>query len=242
MKIPAPMDNALTSKKGNRQDGSDHTPPPTEQAECPPPGRDAIGGALRRERFGGQWTGGRIATRRRLDLFGGLVLSLAAANAGGIACDLLIGAVPPAAISAVSRRCAVRRRDDVLVGSADPAAAESGAQVRHCPKYESTQLACIGQDGIVQSCKTLWRRCRKPRRPHESRRSRNELLGLDATREILGERGFASLASVHKRGLSRTVRAGSAHGVVIRDGRTIDSVAMQGGAFPSGLPLTGVPS
>src|SRR6185312_5470428 len=37
--------------------------------------------------------------RRRLDLFGVMVLSFAAANSGGIARDLLIGAVPPAAIS-----------------------------------------------------------------------------------------------------------------------------------------------
>lgn len=44
-------------------------------------------------------SGATAATRRRLDLFGVLVLSFAAANAGGIARDLLIGAVPPAAIS-----------------------------------------------------------------------------------------------------------------------------------------------
>jgi uncharacterized membrane protein YeiH len=37
--------------------------------------------------------------KRRLDLFGVLVLSFAAGNSGGIARDLLIGAVPPAAIS-----------------------------------------------------------------------------------------------------------------------------------------------
>jgi uncharacterized membrane protein YeiH len=36
---------------------------------------------------------------RRLDLFGVLVLAFATANTGGIARDLLIGAVPPAAIS-----------------------------------------------------------------------------------------------------------------------------------------------
>src|SRR5262245_47654544 len=36
--------------------------------------------------------------RHRLDLFGVLVLAFAAATAGGIARDLLIGAVPPAAI------------------------------------------------------------------------------------------------------------------------------------------------
>jgi uncharacterized membrane protein YeiH len=37
--------------------------------------------------------------KERLDLFGVLVLSFAAASAGGITRDLLIGAVPPAAIS-----------------------------------------------------------------------------------------------------------------------------------------------
>ena len=42
---------------------------------------------------------GEAAVRHRLDLFGILVLSFAAANFGGIARDLLIGAVPPAAIS-----------------------------------------------------------------------------------------------------------------------------------------------
>ncbi len=44
-------------------------------------------------------SGATAAMRRRLDLFGVLVLSYAAANSGGIARDLLIGAVPPAAIS-----------------------------------------------------------------------------------------------------------------------------------------------
>ena len=44
-------------------------------------------------------SGALAAARRRLDLFGVLVLSFAAANSGGIVRDLLIGAVPPAAIS-----------------------------------------------------------------------------------------------------------------------------------------------
>ena len=44
-------------------------------------------------------SGATAATRKRLDLFGVLVLSFAASNAGGITRDLLIGAVPPAAIS-----------------------------------------------------------------------------------------------------------------------------------------------
>ncbi|HEY3309753.1 MAG TPA: trimeric intracellular cation channel family protein [Desulfuromonadaceae bacterium] len=44
-------------------------------------------------------SGAMAAVRRRLDLFGVLVLSFAAATLGGITRDLLIGAVPPAAIS-----------------------------------------------------------------------------------------------------------------------------------------------
>ncbi|HEU4664868.1 MAG TPA: trimeric intracellular cation channel family protein [Dokdonella sp.] len=44
-------------------------------------------------------SGATAGVRRRLDLFGVLVLSFVAANSGGIARDLLIGAVPPASIS-----------------------------------------------------------------------------------------------------------------------------------------------
>jgi uncharacterized membrane protein YeiH len=44
-------------------------------------------------------SGAAAGVRHRLDLFGVLVLSYAAGNAGGISRDLLIGAVPPAAIS-----------------------------------------------------------------------------------------------------------------------------------------------
>ena len=44
-------------------------------------------------------SGGVAAVKERLDLFGVLVISFAAASAGGIMRDLLIGAVPPAAIS-----------------------------------------------------------------------------------------------------------------------------------------------
>ena len=44
-------------------------------------------------------SGGTLAARKRLDLFGVLVLSVAAAHAGGVLRDLLIGAVPPAALS-----------------------------------------------------------------------------------------------------------------------------------------------
>src|SRR5258705_3066956 len=44
-------------------------------------------------------SGATRGVRRRLDLFGVLVIAWAAAVAGGIARDLLIGAVPPAAIA-----------------------------------------------------------------------------------------------------------------------------------------------
>jgi uncharacterized membrane protein YeiH len=44
-------------------------------------------------------SGALAGVKRRLDLFGVLVLSFAAANSGGITRDLLIGAIPPAAVN-----------------------------------------------------------------------------------------------------------------------------------------------
>ena len=44
-------------------------------------------------------SGAAAGVRGRLDLFGVLVLSFAAGNSGGIARDVMIGAIPPAAIS-----------------------------------------------------------------------------------------------------------------------------------------------
>ena len=44
-------------------------------------------------------SGATQGVRKRLDLFGVLVVAWAAGVAGGIARDLLIGAVPPAAIN-----------------------------------------------------------------------------------------------------------------------------------------------
>jgi uncharacterized membrane protein YeiH len=44
-------------------------------------------------------SGALLAVRHRLDVFGVIVLSFAAGNAGGITRDLLIGAVPPAAVA-----------------------------------------------------------------------------------------------------------------------------------------------
>ncbi|AWU95967.1 trimeric intracellular cation channel family protein (plasmid) [Azospirillum ramasamyi] len=43
-------------------------------------------------------SGGTLAVRKQLDLFGVMVLSLAAALAGGVVRDLLIGALPPASL------------------------------------------------------------------------------------------------------------------------------------------------
>ena len=44
-------------------------------------------------------SGAMLAVRHRLDVFGVLVLAFAAGNVGGVTRDLLIGAVPPAAIA-----------------------------------------------------------------------------------------------------------------------------------------------
>lgn len=44
-------------------------------------------------------SGAVVGVKHRLDLFGVLVLSFAAGNSGGIARDVMIGAVPPAAIT-----------------------------------------------------------------------------------------------------------------------------------------------
>ena len=44
-------------------------------------------------------SGAVVAVKHRMDIFGVLVLAFAAGNAGGVTRDLLIGAVPPAAIA-----------------------------------------------------------------------------------------------------------------------------------------------
>src|SRR3954471_3115791 len=44
-------------------------------------------------------SGASAGVKRELDLFGVLLLSFAAATAGGIARDILLGAIPPAALS-----------------------------------------------------------------------------------------------------------------------------------------------
>jgi len=44
-------------------------------------------------------SGGMAGVRRKLDIFGVLVLSFVAANTGGITRDVVIGAVPPAAVN-----------------------------------------------------------------------------------------------------------------------------------------------
>src|SRR5690606_37677211 len=44
-------------------------------------------------------SGAMLGVRRKLDIFGVLVLSFAASSAGGITRDVLIGSLPPAAIS-----------------------------------------------------------------------------------------------------------------------------------------------
>ena len=93
-------------------------------------------------------SGATAGVRNRLDIFGVLVLSFAAGNSGGIARDVMIGAVPPAAIRdwryiAVSifaglitfywYRIITRLRSPVLVFDAAGLAifAVAGAGMRH---------------------------------------------------------------------------------------------------------------
>src|SRR3954453_8667217 len=64
-------------------------------------------------------SGATAAVKHRLDMFGILVLSFAAGNSGGIARDVMIGALPPAAISEW-RYVAVSILAGLIVFFADP--------------------------------------------------------------------------------------------------------------------------
>lgn len=76
-------------------------------------------------------SGAMAGVKRKLDVFGVLVLSFVAANAGGITRDILIGAVPPGAINdwrylGVSL---VAGNHHILFSLCDHAAMEPGAAV-----------------------------------------------------------------------------------------------------------------
>src|ERR1043165_2709428 len=73
-------------------------------------------------------SGAMLAVKHRLDVFGILVLSLAAATFGGIGRDLLIGSVPPAAL-ADWRYVAVPVLAGVIVFFSYPATARFQAPV-----------------------------------------------------------------------------------------------------------------
>ena len=63
-------------------------------------------------------SGAAAGVKSRFDLFGLMALSFAAGNAGGITRDVLIGAVPPAAINDwLSRSLSSGRIRDVLLVS-----------------------------------------------------------------------------------------------------------------------------
>ena len=106
--------------------------------------------------------GAMVGVRHRLDVFGVLVLSFAAGNAGGITRDVLIGAVPPAALSdsryiAVSllagltaflgNRLVRQLRDPVLVVDAGGLAvfAVSGALKASRSGWIRCQPCCLGR-------------------------------------------------------------------------------------------------
>ena len=54
-------------------------------------------------------SGAMAGVKRKLDLFGVMVLSFVAANTGGIIRDILIGVVPPGAINASNKRSLAAR-------------------------------------------------------------------------------------------------------------------------------------
>jgi alkanesulfonate monooxygenase SsuD/methylene tetrahydromethanopterin reductase-like flavin-dependent oxidoreductase (luciferase family) len=87
-------------------------------------------------------SGATAGVKHRLDLFGVLVLSYAAGNAGGIARDLLIGAVPPAAISDWRYLGASERFDNELdlIGTPDEVADKMAAA-----------MGFVGGDGFLIS-------------------------------------------------------------------------------------------
>jgi uncharacterized membrane protein YeiH len=73
--------------------------PPATSRSCGP--IESAGSCLSRPgwSFAFALSGAMAGVRYRLDLFGVLVLSFAAGNAGGLTRDLLLGATPPPAIS-----------------------------------------------------------------------------------------------------------------------------------------------
>ena len=76
-------------------------------------------------------SGAAAAVKHRLDIFGVMVLAFAAGNAGGITRDVLIGAVPPAAIANWSYvGVSILAGFCVLLVSGDRAPDQSGAVVR----------------------------------------------------------------------------------------------------------------
>ena len=75
-------------------------------------------------------SGGLLAVRQRLDLFGVLVLSFAAANVGGITRDVLIGVHPPPGIGGgMVRDILAAQVPSVLRGDVYAVAAMAGAAV-----------------------------------------------------------------------------------------------------------------
>jgi len=60
-------------------------------------------------------SGAASGVKSRLDVFGVSILAFVAGNAGGVTRDVLIGAVPPAAITLPSLAAASRRRHSAMV-------------------------------------------------------------------------------------------------------------------------------
>lgn len=92
-------------------------------------------------------SGGLLAVQRRFDLFGVLLLSFVAAVTGGITRDVLIGAVPPAAI-ATWHTLAVAVAGGVLIFTLYPAV---HARWRHVLLLDTAGLALFAVTGAQKS-------------------------------------------------------------------------------------------
>ena len=93
-------------------------------------------------------SGAMAAIRHRLDLFGILVVSLAAATCGGIARDLLLGAVPPAAV-ADWRYVAVSVLAGLVVFYSTPARKRLGTPLLI---FDAAGLAFFAVSGSLKAC------------------------------------------------------------------------------------------
>lgn len=95
-------------------------------------------------------SGAVAGVRRRLDLFGVLVVSFAAGSAGGILRDVLIGSIPPVAINSW-RIIAASTFAGILVFLAFPRAPRSGGRLKLILIFDAAGLALFAVTGTQKA-------------------------------------------------------------------------------------------